>query len=170
MTSASVESDGGRAWLVRVAKPELEAAGFWNEVVAIGWGALPDLSYVGSQSELRTLYEQSYAEEPEADVDAHVEQLHRFVRELCEGDLVLVPLASLPGFAAIGRVAGGYEYLQDPPYGEDVHHARRVVWLAQRVPQSAIDDDVQGAFEIADSVRELEQPDAYARVSALGGA
>ena len=166
MTSPSIESESGRAWLVRVARPELEGAGFWNEVVAIGWGALPDLSYVQSQSDLRALYEQSYPDEPDADVinDA-VEQLHAFTRDLGEGDLVVVPLASAPGFAAVGRVDGSYAYLQDPPYGEDVHHSRRVVWLAQRVPYETFDADLQEALAEAGSVRELRQPDAYARLA-----
>lgn len=102
-----------RLWLVRGGeRGQAEAINLENSVVSIGWSDLPDLSSIASLEEMRQLYRERYPDATAANLSTQAGQVYRFARELREGDLVLMPLRTKPGFVAIGRVYPGQQACQ----------------------------------------------------------
>jgi hypothetical protein len=159
-----------RAWIVRAGQNgENEQLARTQSVVVIGWKELPDLSAVESRDELKSIYERTYPDQSAASRGQQLGMVHRFVREIQPGDLVVLPLKTQPGSVAVGRVASGYEFRPEPEFANDANHTRRVIWLSTDAPYAAFDPDLQEAFGSQGTVREFRQPDAYTRLLAGAG-
>ena len=61
-----MNADDPWAWLVRPA-PAYEGVVFWENLLVVGWGEIPDLSVLASKEELRALHREYYGGEPDAD-------------------------------------------------------------------------------------------------------
>lgn len=145
------------AWLVRAGRDgENEDLALGEGVAVIGWAELPDLEQTKSAEEIRSVFEQVYPDETRsASIGSQVGQIFRFVRDLGEGDVVVLPLKTNRGHVAIGRVVGPYEYRPEPQFASDARHTRRVDWLAREIPYSRFGRDLQQAFGLRGTVREI---------------
>lgn len=65
----------------------------------------------------------------EARLNSWSEAIFCFANDIHIGDLVIMPLAE-EGFFAVGKVRGGYEYVENAP---DLHHVRDVNWITDRI-------------------------------------
>jgi len=134
-------------WLVREgADGENEQFALENNVVAIGWGELPDLSKITSREELRELYETTYPDESKNATSNYVGQVWAFYHSISKGDLVALPLKST-GSIALGKITGKYEH--HPEHPVDAKHSRSVEWIRKDVPRSDFAQDLLyslGAF------------------------
>jgi hypothetical protein len=159
-----------RVWLVRAGQSgENEDLALSHDVVVIGWQELGDLSGVQPREELRRLFDRTYPDQVPASAAQQLGMVLRFL-EIQTGDLVVLPLKTKPGTVAVGRVAGGYEFRQEPEFANDAKHTIAVSWIDKGAPYEAFDADLQKAFGAQGTVRRLHQTDAFTRVlSALRG-
>lgn len=149
-------------WIVRAGrKGEQEDSAIKNNVVAIGWNELPDLSSIKSKDELKTLYEQVYPGTKKMAEANKVGQIWSFINNIKVGDLVVLPLKQRPAIA-IGRLKGPYQYRKD--LGDDVHHVRPVEWIKTDIPRTMFDQDILYSFGSLMTVCQIQRNNAEQRV------
>ncbi|WP_367343777.1 hypothetical protein [Methanomethylovorans sp.] len=80
----------------------------------------------------------------EARLNKWSESIFCFANDVCIGDLVVMPLME-NGFFAVGRVRGGYEYVEN---ALDLRHVRNVIWIKEKahIPQLVHLIDVSGGI------------------------
>ena len=95
-------------WLVRAGRRgEQEQAALDNNLVAIGWNELPDLSDIQSREALADSYRQANPDASPKKAANHVGQVWAFRARMKEGDLAVLPL-HIQSAIAIGRITGPY--------------------------------------------------------------
>jgi restriction system protein len=125
-------------WLVRAGREgEQEKGVLQNNIVAIGWNELPDLSSVDSLSSLKRIYTKAYPQQNIKTVTTNVAQIWSFIKRIKKGDLIALPLKSQPQIA-IGEIQDDYEYKE---YNGNIKHTRQIKWLGN-IPRSDLDDDI----------------------------
>lgn len=133
-------------WLVRAgSKGEQEDYVLENNIAAIGWDELPDLSEVSSKEELATLLEQAYPDASPKTRLNWLSQIWPFCCEMKKGDLVALPSKKRP-VIYFGKVMGPYRYAPKNPEG--AKHTRPVNWF-EEIPRDRLDQDLLyslGAF------------------------
>ncbi len=118
------------AWMVRAGNDnELADIVQENDVVAIGWADMGDVSHLETRAEFKQRYRQAEPDASERRVATNAGQIHRFAREIQKGDYVLTYIASSRE-VLVGIVEGAYEYLDDG-YLDHYPHVRQVKWLAR---------------------------------------
>lgn len=153
------------AWLSRAGKHgEREQVALDEKIVVVGWGALPDLSDVSSRDDIAALLREAYPEDGDKRVINHVAQLWAFRSTMQEGDLVVLPLKSVPA-VAIGRVTGGYQYRPELP--PNANHTRPVEWLRTDIPRTAIGRDLLHSLGAFLTVCQIRRNNAAERLAAL---
>ena len=151
-------------WIVRAFKKgESEQAAWKNNVITVGWNALPDLSKL-SKKELKELGEQEY---DDFHAPSAVTQLWAFVHDIKIGDLVTIPCLNteFKPFIAVGEVTGNYEFGGVAP---DIIHFRRVKWI-KRVLRSSFALDVLKYFNLPGTVYRLNPVAEQQLKEILGG-
>ncbi len=130
-------------WGVRVGHGgQYAAVARQHGFVAIKWDALGDLAWLATAAEpdaaWRKLLEQYQGTYGVAGMAASIGagQVRRFVREIDDGDIVLVPHTSRK-VVYVGRVKGGFVYVPDPADGCPYRQRRGVEWIRD-VPRTAI--------------------------------
>ncbi len=78
---------------------------------------------------------------------------------------MILPLKTTPGRLAVGRVVDGYEYLDDPDVSR--RHVRRVEWLRDDIPRSAVKQDLLYSLGAFLTICEVKRNDAAWRLGAL---
>lgn len=141
--AASTGSDegsgaGGAVWLVRGGEGgSEERIALERGCVVAGWEQLGDLSRTPS---VEALADQLQGSDPKYESKGtrtrHARELWRLVREMREGDRVVMPLLSRPGLVAIGEVRGDYQHRPDFPV--NAKHTRPVEWLRKEVPRASV--------------------------------
>lgn len=151
-------------WLVRAGgNGENENYVLENNVVAIGWESLGDLSSIKSREELLSLLEQRY---PDAKHKARLNwrsQIWPLRHEIQIGDVVALPLKHRPA-VAFGEVTGGYQYVSTAP--NDAKHQRPVKWIRE-VPRNQIAQDLRFSLGAFMTVCRLTRNDAEQGLHAL---
>ncbi|MET9631823.1 CBS domain-containing protein [Lentzea sp. NPDC006480] len=128
------------AWLVRGGKDgEREDEALEQGLIIAGWPDLGDLSGYADRNQLRSAVRATYPEYKTAVTGNWTGQLWRLLREIKEGDLVVMPLKSTQ-MIAIGRVTGPYHYRADHPAG--FRHTRPVEWLRTSVSRRDVQQDL----------------------------
>jgi hypothetical protein len=157
-----------RTWLIRAGTSgENEDVAREASVALIGWSELGPLGPDLSRQQLREMIGETYGETRARSLDAQASSIYRFIHEVSDGDLVVLPLKSDPRKVSIGRIAGPYSFRNDGPFaGRDAHHHRRTEWLAWGVPYTRLDDDLQTAFGAQGTLSEIIRPDAVERLLA----
>lgn len=139
-------------WLVRADKHgEQEEGVLENNVVAIGWNDLPDLSKIETKEELEKLYVETRGPQKKMHISNVTGQIWSFIKKINKGDLVALPLKRKSGIA-IGEIIGDYECKQLQP---NIKHIRKVNWI-KTFPRSSFDQDILfslGAFLTVGRVR-----------------
>ena len=152
-------------WLVRAGRHgERENFVLENDVVAIGWIELPDLSQVKSREALQKICEETYPDEKPKTLINWVSQIWPFLAVVQEGDLVVLPLKKRSA-VAIGRVTGPYQYRSDFP--EDARHTRPVTWIRKDIPRSAFDQDILYTLGAFMTVCRVQRHNAEERIKAV---
>jgi len=130
-----------RVWCVRAgARGEREQFALDNDVVVIGWQELDDLTSVGTWEELTKLLSDTYPNKNKRSIGMSCGQIWRFLKEISENDMVLLPLKSTPT-VAVGKIVGPYKFVPTNP--PDAKHVRPVKWLEKSLPRSMLDADIQ---------------------------
>ena len=95
-----------------------------ENVIALGWKKIGNLSRLKTREEFKQQYEQVYPQAKAGAIPIHAGILYRFVYEMKNGDVVIFP-RKLSREIWIGKVVGEYKY--EPQY--DYPHLRKVEWL-----------------------------------------
>ena len=147
-------------WLVRADKHgEQEEGVLENNIVAIGWNDLPDLSKIENKEELKKLYVDLFGPNKKMHLANVVGQIWRFAKEINKGDLVALPLKRKSGIA-IGEITGDYEFKEIAP---NIKHIRKVNCI-KTFPRSSFDQDLLFSLGAFMTVGQIKRNDAEARV------
>lgn len=94
--------------------------------VAIGWGALDDLSKLPSTRDaFRSAFAKAYPTDKPGAIPVRAGVLYRFAKEMMIGDVIVYP-SRTDRLVNIGLVTGNYAYL--PSVDAEYPHRRRVEW------------------------------------------
>ncbi|MFI5777136.1 CBS domain-containing protein [Nocardia sp. NPDC051570] len=155
-----------RAWLVRAgSNGERESRALGEGLAIIGWHEMGDLNRYRSWSALIDAVKDAYPDQSRAVVGNWAGQLWKFGDEIAIGDLIVMRLKTRPGFVAVGRVSGLYEFRADAP--EDFRQVRRVDWLRTDVPWESIRSDLRASLGSLLTVCELARHSAVERITRL---
>lgn len=147
-------------WLVNAGRHgEQEKEIVDENITAIGWEELPDLSQIGEKDELKELYIKIYTDEKMRAVANRVGQVWRFIKEIKKGDLIATPLKS-QSLVMIGEVTGNYTYKKE---SSNAKHRRTIVWK-KTFPRSAFDQDILYSLGAFLTVGQVRSDDAETRV------
>ena len=140
--------------------------GIEQNVIAIPWDELPDLSDITSKEQLISLYQRFHADQKPQQVTMAVGQIWAFINKVKIGDWVVMPLKRYSA-VAVGMVDSGYEYRSD--LAKHIHHTRRAKWIQKMVPRSKFDQDLLYAFRGIMAFCQLNKNEAEARIKAIAG-
>lgn len=143
---------------------ERESRFIENNVIAIGFNLLDDLSKVKSKDELRSLYDKAWPDASEGRKNNHVGQVFAFLTKVSIGDRVVVPMKT-SGTIWIGEIKSKYKFRTD--LGSDMKHTRDVQWLKRNVPRSKFDQSILYTFGSAMTFSKAERHKAEKRVAAF---
>jgi restriction system protein len=135
-----------------------------NNLVAIGFNLLDDLTEVQTKEELKAQYEKAWPDAPEGRKNNHVGQVYAFLRKAKVGDLVVVPMKT-NGTIWIGEIKSEYKFRQD--LGSDMKHTRNVEWLRKDVPRNSFDQAILYSFGSAMTFSKAERHRAEEIVRAI---
>ena len=105
-----------------------------NNLIAIGFNQLDNLSRVKTREELKELYEKAFPNAPEGRKNNHVGQVHAFLQKAKIDDTVVVPMKT-SGTIWIGKIKSEYKFRDD--LGSDIKHTRNVEWLGKDIPRDS---------------------------------
>jgi len=152
-------------WMVRAGRyGEQENTVIENNVVAIGWEEMPDLSKIKSKDELRNLYSKVYPNEKKNVLVSRVSQIWRFLKEIKIDDLVALPLKT-KNTIQFGIIKGEYQY---KVYSENVKHTQKVEWIKE-IPRTEIDQNLLYSFGSLLTVCQIKRNNAEKRIRELIG-
>lgn len=152
-------------WLVRAGRHgEYEDFVVDNDVVAIGWSELNDISEVQSRGELLALLQETYPDDKLGTVRNWRNQLWTLLTRIIEGDLVALPLKKR-SVIAIGRVTGPYRFRSDFPAG--ARHTRPVKWVETDIPRTAFGQDLLFSLGAFLTVCQIKRNNAEERVKTI---
>lgn len=152
-------------WLVRCGgRGEGESYVLTNNVVGIGWPELGDISAVRSLDAIKQRLQDQHPDDKPSKISNWAGQLDAFTRRIKQGDLVALPLKTVPA-VAFGRMTGGYSF--DPNAPEQVRHQRPVQWIREDVPRSEIDQDLLYSLGAFMTVCQIKRNNAEKRIEAL---
>lgn len=141
---------------------EREAVCLEQNIIAIGWVELPDLSKIKSKDELKVLYRSIYPESKKNSEANQVGQIWRFINEIKIGDHIVLPLKTKSGIA-IGKVTSNYRY---EIMSDNTYHIRDVEWQ-KIIPRSSFDQDILFSLGAFMTVAHITRNNAEARILAL---
>jgi len=124
-----------RLWVVHISNNKRLAARAQREgFMCIGWTRLGDLTPYDTPEKLKAAYEKAFPNKSAASVRSSYMQVYRFAHEMEIGEPVVYPIKASSDIL-IGRIAGHYEWSDDPELREgDYRNVRKVEWL-ERVPR-----------------------------------
>lgn len=152
-------------WVARAGKyGERENFALENNVVAIGWDDMPDLSEIRSRDQLKDLLMETYPDENPKRIKNWESQLWAFVRRFKKGDIVALPLKTQSSIA-FGKIIESYRYVPEAPDG--AKHQQPVEWRNTDIPRSKIDSDLRFSLGGAMTVFSVYRNNAEDRINAL---
>lgn len=110
---------------------EAESIFLKENVIAIGWKKMGDLSPFKNRDDFKERYQEVYPEARGGTIPGHAGVMYRFVHEIKRGDIVIFP-RKLEREVVIGEVVGEYQYEEDSPYP----HRRKVKWMKHHLRTS----------------------------------
>lgn len=151
-----------RSWLLRLGKfGEQESHALESGELVTGW-TLADIGKAAGREEILQALQAAEPQEKPGTLNSWAIQLNQFVREMRDGDLVIVPLKTTSQLA-IGRLTGGYFH------SPDNHPARRITWIRTDLPRVAVKQDLLYSLGATQTVCEISRNEAAARFAALAG-
>jgi restriction system protein len=127
-------------WVVRAGKHGVnEDYTVENNVIAIGWEAVGDLSAISTKEAMLAHVQKVYEDASLGSQRIWAGELWAFKERILNNDWVAVPLTSRAAIA-VGRVTGRYRYVPDAPMG--AKHQRSVQFVRTDLPRSEVDQDI----------------------------
>ncbi len=168
MSSPRTDTDP-RVWLIRAGRfGQGEQTALTHGVAVIGWTELGAVQPEDSREQLKDRIRVASGEERSSSLASQAGQIYRFVHEVALGDVVALPLRTMPNHVAIGRVTGDYAYRAEEPFlSTDAANTREVDWLARDLPYERFDADLREAFGQQGTVSEISKPAAAQRLLAV---
>ncbi|MEZ7129656.1 restriction endonuclease [Nonomuraea sp. AD125B] len=155
-----------RAWLVRGgSEGEREVRALEEGLIIVGWHEVGDLSRYPTREALADALRNAFPADNPNTIANWMGQLWRFTTEIQPGDLVVMPLQSLPGRIAIGEVTGPYEHHPYEP--ADFRQVRKVTWLRRDAALEAVKDDLRASLNSMLTVCRLARNEAASRIATL---
>lgn len=137
-----------------------------KNVTAIGWDELNlDLAKLHEKRELETRYNAAYPDRKGSmKANVHVNEIWRFVHDVKQGDIVVLPMKTESGIA-VGEIESAYEYRTD--LGPDMQHTRRVKWIQKMLPRTRFEQDLLFSFGSLLTICQVSRNDAEKRVRTI---
>lgn len=152
-------------WLVRAGKHgEIEDEVINNDIAAIGWIDLPDLSKIENRDDLKSLFDQVYPGMKKMAKANEAGQVWTFLQRMREGDLVVLP-SKFSASIAIGKIKGPYQYRKD--LSSLVVHTRPVQWIKTDIPRTAFEQDLLYSLGAFMTVCQIKRNDAENRIKKI---
>lgn len=149
-------------WVVRAgSKGERQDFALDQGCVVIGWDNVPGIDSFADKAALRALLEEQRPTAKPRKIASHVGQLWKFKHTINVGDHVALPLKG-QSKVAYGRISGEYEFHQDYPQG--VKHLRKVEWINQEIPRSALPQDILNSLGTLLTISQIRAINAEARL------
>lgn len=163
---AALARDGARAWIVRAGQQgENEDLARDESIVLIGWSVLGEIGPGTTRAQLKGLIQRSTGEERSASLNAQASSIYRFINEMQDGDLVILPLQQDRGKASVGVIDGPFLYRPDGIFeNRDAHYQRPVTWLSWALPYELFDPDLRSAFGAQGTVSEIQREKTVERI------
>ena len=147
-------------WLVRVSLDD-QHLNFEHDVATIGWPEVRDLRYAVDLNQVWAQVHWAYPHFSNQKIGQRASQLFSFVREMREGDIVVVPMQTVQRSrhryeerpVAVGRIVGPYSYRE---LRGVQHHTRPVYWTDRMVPLSEFGKDLQKSLNSSGTVRRIQ--------------
>ncbi|MDQ7908578.1 hypothetical protein RB614_29010 [Phytohabitans sp. ZYX-F-186] len=153
-----------QAWIVRAGRnDEYEDVAFSEDLIAVGWRQVGDLSEQTKISDIRRLVAEAYRSVQPQTRDTYAPQLWALRSSMRRGDLVVLLRARAPE-VAVGEIVGDYVYRPDLP----ASHTRPVRWLRRDVRLSEIGADLATAPALT-AIYRISRPDATDRLLSVSG-
>ncbi|MEA2766959.1 MAG: hypothetical protein QOK07_3363, partial [Gemmatimonadaceae bacterium] len=96
-----------RAWIIRAgADGENEDVALAESVAVIGWSELGELDADVTREQLKERIRQTYGETREASLAAQASSIYRFIHDVHQGDIVVLPMQTHRRHVAVGIVEG----------------------------------------------------------------
>jgi restriction system protein len=150
------------AWQVRAGRGgEREQEAIDAGLVIVGWESVPDLAGPLTREDFRLQLLARYPGRSIHTVGNWTGQLWRFVHEMAEGDLVVMPLKTQRLFA-IGVLGGPYRYRAEAAPG--FRHVRSVRWSRTDVEREELGMDLRSNLRSMLTVCRLSRSNAVERI------
>src|SRR4051812_48930092 len=115
-SSPPAPRSNARAWIIRAGRDgEDEDVARHESVALIGWSEFGRIGPETSRDELKEMLRNT-GEDRERSIDAQASSIYRFIHDVAEGDVVVLPLQSQRHHASVGIVRGPFEYRNDGPF------------------------------------------------------
>ena len=151
-------------WMVRAGRyGEREQSNLDENIIAIGWDEIGNISKFKNKEELRQKYFEIYQDKKKMQTSMGVGQLWNFVHEIKKDDIVALPL-KIQSAIAIGIVEGEYEYQEK---NTNFKHFRRVKWLNKAIPRTKFDQDILYSLGALMTVCRIVRPEVEKRIMKL---
>lgn len=152
-------------WLVRAGKHgESEDEVLNNNIAAIGWSEMPDLSNIESREQLKKLMDEVYPGKKKMSTANEAGQIWTFLKRIKEGDLVVLP-SKFRASVAIGKVTGPYKYRTD--LSNNTFHTRKVEWIKTDIPRTSFEQDLLYSLGAYMTVCQIKRNDAEKRIKKI---
>jgi hypothetical protein len=157
------------AWAIRAGgEGQAEKLALTEGCAVTGWSEVGELSAAMTREDLKAAIAAAYNDHNEAKLNSGAGRLFRFVNDVVEGDIVVLPLQTSVGEVAVGRVAGPYRYR--PEFLDfDAVNTRAVDWFAPAVARGHFPEDLRSAFSQQGAISRISQPGAVDRLAAVAG-
>ncbi|GAJ10550.1 unnamed protein product, partial [marine sediment metagenome] len=151
-------------WLNRAGgRGEYERRFLDTDRIYLTWEGLNnDLSKIKSRSELDKLLKKVYKNSKNTTIRNWLGQIWPFVKEMKEGDWVVLPSKLKPAAIHFAEITGPYTH--DAKAEDPYFHYRSVKWMATDIPRSVFDQDILYSFGAFMTVCRIQRNDAENRI------
>jgi restriction system protein len=154
------------AWVVRGGNHgQSEEFNLERGRATIGWPEIGDLTSYSSREAVRHLVDDAYPGDHPGRLAVSAGQLWAFRQAVQQGDLVLMPLKTKPGYLAFGRCVGEYSFDSTAP--GDRRHFLPVDWQPEHVSRAVLKDDLLAMVNGAMTVFSPSRNNAAVRLEAV---
>lgn len=152
-----------QAWTVRGGqKGECEPDSLEHGIVLLGFNDIPDLSPATDREAIKELVRFGRPNHNEHHRNNVSNQLYAFRCRMAVGDVIAMPLKSIPDFVAVGRVRGRYQRIE---IGGEERHARLAEWRESHVERSKIAPDLLASIDARQTVSQPGAEDSSRRLA-----
>ena len=135
-----------KAWTVRGgAKGAYESDALERGIALLGFEDIPDLTAATTREAIKDLIRTARPEKNNHHHNNVTNQLYAFRVRMSEDDIIAMPLKSVSGLVAIGRVLGDYQHIE---FDGEERHVRSVQWRESHVDRSKIRSDLLRSLDV----------------------